>query len=722
MQVKTSPNFSANLFNQKIYSMSEVKEFLDQKLPSSKKRNGAEYYNVAASFDIETSSFFTPAGEKNVCMYIWMFGLNGRVIIGRTWDEFYTLYDELVFKLRTEYDKKHLVVYVHNLAYEFQFIRYRFEWSKMFALKPREPVYCTTAEGIEFRCSYILTASNLDSVGKNLLKYIVYKKVGQLDYNQIRHKNTPLTDEELEYCVNDVKVVMACIQEKIEEEKYIHKIPITSTGYARRYSRNYCLKKESKYDPNYYWYRDLMSCLTMTPAEYQIVRRAFQGGFTHTCPSYSGDTVHGAGSIDFTSSYPYVMVAEPNFPMGKGCWVKITSMKQLLTYCRTYCCIFDIRFENIQSKVEFDNYISVSHCRHAVNVVSNNGRLYSADSIITTLTELDFAIIQKMYEWEKVYIGSCIIYAKGYLPTPLVKSILDLYKKKTELKGNTNDDPYLEGEYMRSKQLLNSIFGMTCTNIIRDDIGYAHNDWTTTPKDLAEEIEKYNNSKNRFLFYPWGIYVTALARFNLMGGIWNFSNAGTNKPCDYIYSDTDSIKCLNLRDHMDYIERYNNQCRKKLYAAMDHHRLPYEMVEPMDVKGNKHLMGVWDIEDIDDMDNFRALGAKRYMYTKEGKIHLTVSGLNKRVAVPWLEKHYKKNEEILAAFKDGFYLPAEATGKLTHTYIDFEMEGEVTDYLGNKAHYHEKSGVHLYPQDFELSISRDYSDFLHMILANGGIF
>ena len=54
------------------------------------------YYNIPASFDIETSSFRTYEDEhgqevKRACMYIWQFGLNGSVIFGRTWDEFFEL-------------------------------------------------------------------------------------------------------------------------------------------------------------------------------------------------------------------------------------------------------------------------------------------------------------------------------------------------------------------------------------------------------------------------------------------------------------------------------------------------------------------------------------------------------------------------------------------------------------------------------------------------------
>ena len=54
------------------------------------------------------------------------------------------------------------------------------------------------------------------------------------------------------------------------------------------------------------------------------------------------------------------------------------------------------------------------------------------------------------------------------------------------------------------------------------------------------------------------------------------------------------------------------------------------------------------------------------------------------------------------------YIPAEHTGKLTHTYIDDVMEGDCVDYLGNKYHYKEYSGVHLSPCDFSLSMTEAF--------------
>ena len=83
------------------------------------------WYNVSCAFDIETTSMII--GEDKVAfMYIWMLGIDGYCIIGRTWEELHWCLDKI-----SEYcglgDKVYLPIYVHNLAYEFQFIKDRFE-------------------------------------------------------------------------------------------------------------------------------------------------------------------------------------------------------------------------------------------------------------------------------------------------------------------------------------------------------------------------------------------------------------------------------------------------------------------------------------------------------------------------------------------------------------------------------------------------------------------
>ena len=80
-----------------------------------------------------------------------------------------------------------------------------------------------------------------------------------------------------------------------------------------------------------------------------------------------------------------------------------------------------------------------------------------------------------------------------------------------------------------------------------------------------------------------------------------------------------------------------------------------------------------------------------------------------------LKKSNNDNTQCFNFFKQGMYIPRNETGKNIHTYIDHEMDGVITDYLGNKDHYHSLSGVHLTGADYTLSLSKEYIDYLNGI-------
>lgn len=243
------------------------------------------------------------------------------------------------------------------------------------------------------------------------------------------------------------------------------------------------------------------------------------------------------------------------------------------------------------------------------------------------------------------------------------------------------------------------------TDIIRDEIIYSDT-WEIEPADPEKQIEKYNNSRRRFLFYPWGVWCTAYARKNLWTGIINFGDS-------YIYSDTDSVKCLHIEDHMNYINAYNQMCEKKLKHMCAYYGIDYEKeLLPKTIKGEVKPIGVWDWETKGNIyKKFKTLGAKRYMVYQGEDLSLTVSGVNKKFAIPYLKEQYSI-EDCFDAFNEGLIIPEQFTGKLTHYYIDKEYTGQITDYKGVTISYDSLSGIFLEPAAYEFDITSDYINFL----------
>ena len=682
-----------------IYELKDLTQFLSTiNTKDIIKSKDKIYYNLAMSFDIETSSFYedkngviytnddyrklknTVKADKKAIMYIWQFAIEENVIIGRTWNDFLyfckKLYDFLNLK------ERYIVVYVHNLSYEFQFICKWFNWIDIFADSERKPIKATTDTHFIFKCSYRLSGYSLEVLANNLKSHNIKKMVGDLDYNLIRNSKTPISKEELKYCENDVLIVTSYIDEQINEFGNIEKIPLTQTGKVRRYVRKQCFQNKE--------YQYFIKELTIEKPEYMLLKNAFMGGFTHCNAMYTNKICQNVTSYDFTSSYPTVLISE-KYPMSKGKEVYITTETELLNLIKNYCVLVDLQFTNIKTSFMYEQIISYSKCRNVKNPLINNGRIVQADTLTISCTDVDFLNIKDFYKWDSMKIGLCYIYKKDYLPKEFIKTILHLYKSKTELKGVDGK----EVEYLHSKELLNSLYGMCVTSIVHDTVSFNGSEWTTENGNLEEELKNYNTDKNRFLFYHWGVWCTAYARNNLYTGI---------KECkdDYIYSDTDSIKIFNADKHKNYFEKYNEWIVQKLEKCLKYHNIPQDYISPKTIKGETKTLGIWDFDGF--YTDFKTLGAKRYIYRKDDKISITVCGLSKKSGKEFIENQQKP----FLFFNDGMFVDCEHTGKMTHTYIDREIENIITDYLGNTAYYHEKSYIHLEKTDYLLSLSDMY--------------
>lgn len=665
---------------------------------TSLRKGKIDYINLPVAFDIETSSFYED-DEKRACMYEWSFAIGELVVIGRTWEEFADCMQE-VKQIYGVTEKRRMLIFVHNLSYEFQFIRKRFEWESVFALDELKPVKAVTVDGFEFRCSYQLTGYSLAKLAEQIVKNPIEKKTGDLDYKLIRHSETPLSDEELGYCINDVLILTRFIDERAERDGDLTKIPLTKTGYVRNYCRNECLfggiKTHKKAGKFYTEYRELMNNLTIDADEYRQLKRAFQGGFTHANAINEGLIFRDVHSQDFTSSYPAVMCSE-YFPMSRARIVRPTTREEFEKYLKCYCCLFDVRFTDLSERVNYDHPISASRCFDVRGEIEDNGRIVSASSVSLTCTEQDFIVYSKFYKWSKMEIANFRVYVKGYLPKPFIMSILKLYSDKTKLK----DVEGYEAEYQNSKEMLNSCYGMCVTDICRDDTLYKEDEWSKSACDIEKAIEIYNKSPRRFLSYAWGVWTTAYARKNLFMGIYSLKH-------DYIYSDTDSVKYLRHEQHIDFFNGYNKMITEKLRRMCDHYDVDYSYINPITVTGKHKPLGVWSYEGM--YSRFKTLGAKRYMVEHDGKINITVAGVNKKAAVPYMIEQY--GGAVFEHFDEGLIIPPSRTGKNTHTYINEEHEGDVTDYMGATAHYHELSSVHLEECGYEMSMSALYINYL----------
>lgn len=711
------------------YDPEDIGEILKRVSRETVSKQKIIYYNSANSFDIETTSHITEQG-KMAFMYMWSFALGDDVIIGRTWDQFVDVINQISESMVC-YHRRRFVVYCHNLSFEYQWFRHYFEWEKVFSLDKREPILAVTTSGIEFRCSYVLSGYALKDLPVKRYK----KLVGAVDYDLVRHSETPLLPADLAYSIRDVQVVVEYIRGKISEDGNITKIPMTKTGYVRKACRASCLGS-GKHGGQYENYMSMISKLTIFPEEYAMLKDAFQGGFTHAnayhvrrCERGIGGKhyLENVGSFDITSDYPAEMVAENGFPMSKGRFYNIPSRRLVRESIENYFCILDLTFYELEDVVHIDNPISLSRCTDypKKGVVTNNGRVVKAKYARMTITQLDLEVIQACYDCKRYEVHRLIRYKRGYLPTDFIKQVLAFYKAKTTLKGLKGFDPETGEDYERKyawgKENVNATFGCTVTDICQPMINYNPDTidpkkiWTEEPADIEATLRRYNKQKNRFLFFPWGVFVTSAARRRLWGVIlatgW-----------DYVYSDTDSVKILHPEKHLDIFKRSDEIITKKLQKAVEYHGLTWDDVAPKNQKGEPKQLGLWEWEHT--YSKFKTCGSKRYMAEypdaleiKDGDeiktydLSLTVSGLNKKTAIPYLLDKYKTNEEVFRHFTDGLEVPPGKSGRMVSYYLDAPMQAEVVDYLGNRYTIKEKSGVALENTSYTMDCVESYERY-----------
>ena len=696
------------------------------------------------SFDIETTSLYhtIKTGKKGHekekvvpdmgFMYIWMVGLNGQCVHGRTWEEFLELINMMKSELNLS-KKKKVVIMIHNLEFEFQFMRKFFHFDNVFFSKRRKVLYCET-EGIMFRDSCSYAGKKLEKVGEDLLKYKVQKQVGSLDYSLIRTKDTKLSEQEMKYCICDVIILNNYLQE--EEENYSFEYVIqnlTKTSKVRYDMRMNCFfdEEDGELKANKQNSKQIHT-MRLTSDDYRMLRRNYQGGFTHGNRFHVGKVFKNVHSRDFTSSYPAVMLSE-KFPSASFKEIENLTSEQFQYYMsrpNDFACLFDCEISNLESLDCGDDIISISKCynikesekRQLIKekrLIDNNGRLKSCSvPVRLTLNEIDFQCLRQFYSFTDIKILKFKYAPKSYLPKWFIEGVLYYYKQKTEFKNVEGK----EVEYQSSKEKVNSLYGMLVEDLIHcleelydlQSNTYKEtsqvNSQNISDEELDKIISKYNKNRKRFTFFAWGVWVTSYARRNLFSGILELGN-------DYLYSDTDSVKYLNDENHREYFDRYNQQITEKIGKCLDFYHIDRKEAAPLDKDGISHQLGVWDWETKGDKiyHKFKTLGAKRYIYTQKNKktgkieLHITIAGLGKEKGAEYLSQF---GDAAFDKFKDGMTVPAEYTGKLTHFYIDEEKTMEVTDYQGHTTTVTAPSGIVLAPCEFSLGMTDDFLTLL----------
>ena len=626
--------------------------------------------NVITAFDIEATRI---TDIEQAVMYIWQFQYGPEVtVIGRTWKEFVDFITEI--QKRIELLDRKLVIYVHNLSYEFQFLKgiIQFDPEDVFILDDRKILKCMLSANIEMRCSYMLTNLSLD---KLLKKYDVENKklTGQFDYSKQRFPWTDLDRTELEYCINDVKglVQALTIQMKTDGDD-LKTVPLTSTGYVRRDTRA-AMKQFN--------YKELHEMLPDVKV-YKLLREAFRGGDTLSNRWNTDEIIENIRSVDIVSSYPTSLVID-RYPMTRF-YREETKSFDYLTRTKSHALLFQVAFININVKepAEGHLYLSRDKCRNVSRPTYVNGRILCADYLETTITDVDWEIINRRYKYDEYVIIQLFSARYRKLPPMLRDVIMTYYRNKTILKGSQEGtDDYLF--YMKNKELLNACYGMMAQDPAKDDIKLIDGRYVHEDRPISELLKDYY--KNAFLSYAWGVWCTANSRKRLADGIDCITKNGA-EPINFVYSDTDSIKYIGEPDIGSLNQKLIREAiNNKAYAT--------------DRNGEVHFMGVFEDEGYMLPNRFKTMGAKKYVLEdRDHNLHITIAGVNKAKGGKELQK--------LENFRDGFiFREAGGTESVYNDNVDMDIVIE-------RHPLHITDNIVIRDSEYTLGITADYRRIL----------
>ena len=667
-------------------------------VPRAKKhrdKEGRDILNIFSAFDIETSTVWLNDDHSlfdvHSFMYSWAMQIEDITVCGREWPDFFSFLSELFaasaavkheLNLMTE---PKLVIWVHNLSYEFAWLSglYQFQDDECFFRDVRKPIYVRMKGIFEFRCSYIQTNLSLAVLCKQM--GVPEKLSGQqFDYNKIRFPWTPLTEYEQQYIITDVESLVLAMKKRVSMNgDNLITVPLTSTGYVRR---------ECKESLKGHYY----DITEMKPDErqYRLLRKAFRGGNTHANARKANKILTDVYSYDIVSCYPTQQLTQSKFPMKPFRWLdeRLTLDRVFKFIGLGYAVVGLYQFKGLRLKNKKTPipYISLGRC-DALGFKLDNGRILECSYCEIALTEIDLEIILKQYFFDEVAVMECMVAQTDFLPAEYRKVIQDYYDNKTWLKGSTTDEEqYL---YMKSKNMLNSVYGMSATDPIHQEIKYSGGDYVRSSYDTMSEEEKIKALKNAPFPYQWGVYTTALSRKQLQDAI---DLCGDK----IIYCDTDSVKTLGPAP----ITSLNDKLLKKAIAAKAY---------ADDRDGNRHYIGLFEQDA--HYDRFITQGAKRYAYEQDGKLHVTVSGVTKQRNEKTGEYFAVEELKKLERFKVGMtWVKAGGTMAVYNDDDDFDYTDPET---GRTVRI--TKNVAIIPTTYKMTYAKDYALLLNEIKLYG---
>lgn len=614
------------------------------------------FYNYPCAFDIETTTVAPgqldydpgPDAAPVAFPYLFQWCIYGRVIMVRTMEQALDVFHWISEAFGTDETTK-LIIFDHNLGYEWAFFRDLWEVvpDECFALDEHHPVTVMLKSGLMIRDSYKMTNMSLQTLTKDWSPK--WKKEPELmDYYKLRTPYDELDDETLLYSALDVLSLSDAMRPflRARGEEIWTRCP-TSTSFIRQRLKQRVGIGEHHRSAEQKRYMRLIHGMEMDAERFTLLQELARGGNTHANRHYIGQELDDLCHFDITSSYPAQMVCYDEYPLGEFVDLEDVEIDELLAISEDYCTMCRICLIDPALRRDIDvtvPYIATAICSSISGRAhySDNGRyIDGAHQLVISVFGVELPIIIGQYDFSDIIILKAYAAPKGYLPDIIRTFILDLYKDKTELKGIEGQ----EVEYALAKTYINGVYGMSYTNPIRQSYEFIDGDiLPAEPKDLEDELQRFQRSTSYFLPYSWGAMTACLGRVYLQKMI---DCVGSS----FVYADTDSVFAIDY----DKSSAAIRALEKDLTARQRSCGL---QIVYNDRKGRPQELG--SISEEPRVEKFKTFGAKKYVTVEDGVLHCTIAGVPKKTGA--------KVIGTIDRFELGLNFTGTETGKLTIWY------------------------------------------------------
>ena len=584
-----------------------------------------DYVDTVITLDIETTNT-----EHDGFAYSFQMCIGGKCVVVRYVEDCIEILRYLADHYGTTLDRR-MVVYVHNLGYEHFYLTQLFAdaWGtpeSSLLTQPHKPLTIFYRIGIEFRDSLKLFQKSLAGATKGCKHE---KLVGDLEYSVYRTPDTALTQEEFDYCVNDVIGLYEAVMNLRAERGYnMATIPYTNTGIViaevnanlgDRLHRGKVIRE--------------MAALQLNKLQMELAYNSMGGGDTHGCRWRAGTTYENCNSYDLKSAHPSQMILR-KFPSGAPMDVEdLTQNQAEILIEEGYGWCGKVLIGGFAIKPECpDPTLSISKCTTDPAPIGlqglDNGRVMGADAVLCYMDSNDWKRFRQAYDYEDMYLVEGVVFRLDYLPDEFRTTILSKFRDK---ESKEKDSP----DYHFAKIVVNTIFGACAQKTVRDECTLTIDEYIEVEKTkwkdkLAgmDDAAVYKSQNGKFPFL-WGLWTASLSRLMLFELI---KAVGWERA---IYWDTDS--CKYEGDKVPEVEDYNARVREQCVLRN---------AVVIDRDGNNVYIGTAEDEHPTvqyGYRKFRFLHAKCYAgegWSKKKKAYImetTIAGVGKEEGVKALE-------------------------------------------------------------------------------------